>query len=99
MSSIATFSSREVSLLLDNFFTVEENLFMQKFSNWLDGERGRASKLAEYIGYSVSFISNVKAGRKRLPPHLFVHIEEFSNGELTLLDLVPMVPLGHKRRA
>ena len=72
---------------------------MQKFSIWLNGERSRASRLAEYLGYSVSFISNVKAGRKKLPPHLFPHVVAFSKGALKLQDLVPVVPLGYKRRS
>lgn len=71
---------------------------MSKFSQWLEAEHGRSSAFARYIGYSRSFVANVKAGRKRMPPHWFEHVVEFANGGLSYSDLVPKQPLGTKRR-
>lgn len=75
-----------------------DNSVMHKFSEWLDAEPGRSADLARHLGYSPSFISNVKAGRKRMPPHWFKHVVEFSNGSISYEDLAPVQPLGTKRR-
>lgn len=66
---------------------------MEKFANWLESEPGRSTRLAKYIGRHRSFISNIKAGRKKLPHKLIRHVVEFSGGELTLDDLVIHAPL------
>ena len=87
-----------VSLWVAGNLSFLDNSSMSKFSQWLEAKEGRGTELARHLGYSTSFVSNVKSGRKRMPPHWFQHVVEFSRGELEYADLVPTQPLGTKRR-
>lgn len=62
---------------------------MTKFSQLLDERWGAAASLARYLDVPRSMVSNVKAGRKRMPPDWYAEVVEFFRGEITLSDLVP----------
>lgn len=78
---------------LDSPVSLLDNSDMSKFSDWVDSKYRRATELAEHFGVSRSFISNIKAGRKPVPKNWYRPLVELSGGELTLVDLVPNVPV------
>lgn len=59
-------------------------------------QKGRAAALSLHMGYSPAFVSNVKAGRKKLPTRALKKVIEFSGGVLTYEALIPDGPLRKK---
>lgn len=53
------------------------------------GERGTAKKLAEDLGISSSYLSQLASGLAPLSPKVCVSIERFTSGAVTRQDLRP----------
>lgn len=58
-----------------------------KFAEWLDRERGRATALSRLLNVGRSTPSNVKSERIPMPTSWFPVVVKMSKGELTFKDL------------
>lgn len=63
------------------------SLMNNKFAEWLDRERGRATDLSRRLNIGRSTPSNVKSERIPMPTHWFPVVVKMSKGELTFKDL------------
>lgn len=57
--------------------------------SYFDSERGAAKKLAEALGVSPSYLSQMSAGTTPISPERAVLIEESTAGAVTRRDLFP----------
>lgn len=60
-----------------------------KLKDFLRKNRGMQSVLAKHLGVSTGFINHISLGRRAVPIHHCLKIEEFTNGEVTRKDLRP----------
>lgn len=63
-------------------------LDMTKFHEWLEANRGMAAKLQAALKVNATSISNVKHGRRRMPPYWMPVVHNLSRGKLTLDTLL-----------
>lgn len=61
---------------------------MTKFAQWLEANRGMAKQLQLALNVNATTISNVKTGRRRMPPYWMPVIHKMSKGKLTLAVLL-----------
>lgn len=83
-----------VSHMLVFNFSSCENKFMDiiklsKLSNYLRSERGRAGALARHLGVSESYLSQMLAGHRPMPPEMGPKVELFTGGSVSRLDCRP----------
>jgi hypothetical protein len=69
---------------------------MTKFAQWLEANRGMAKQLQIALNVNATTISNVKTGRRRMPPYWMPVVHQLSKGKLGLASLIE--ENGSKRR-
>lgn len=61
---------------------------MQKFTDWLNANPGIATKLKKELGINATTISNVKAGRRKLPVRWIPVIHRMSRRKISFAEMV-----------
>jgi DNA-binding transcriptional regulator YdaS (Cro superfamily) len=61
---------------------------MQKFHDWLNANRGMATRLHRKLGINATMISNAKHGRILIPTSWMQTIESMSKGKITIREMV-----------
>ena len=61
---------------------------MQKFSEWLQSNKGMAASIARQLGISRTNLTNTKTGRLLMPTGWMETIVKLSKGKLSYKDLV-----------
>lgn len=61
---------------------------MTKFAQWLEANRGMATNLRHALNVNATTISNVKQGRRRMPPYWMPIVHRLSQGKLSLATLL-----------
>jgi DNA-binding transcriptional regulator YdaS (Cro superfamily) len=56
--------------------------------DWKEIKNFSNNDLAEMIGVDPSYISHIKAGRRRPSPEVSKRIEEITNGDVTVLEML-----------
>lgn len=69
----------------------------EAFNRWLDGEDGRAKKLATHFKRTLSAISQWRT--TGVPVHHMKAVRDFTGGEVTLEEMVPDVLVQEKEAA
>ena len=64
---------------------------MNKLEAWADAERGRISALSSALAVSYVFALLMVRGKKPVPIHHALAIEQFTGGEVTRKDMLPDV--------
>lgn len=64
-------------------------LICMELKDWCEAERGRASRLAEAAGIPRSFLSQIIAGDRPMPPAYVLAIETATGGEVTRREMRP----------
>jgi hypothetical protein len=69
---------------------------MTKFAQWLEANRGMAKQLQLALNVNATTVTNVKRGRRRMPPYWMPVVHQMSKGSLPLATLLE--ENGGKRR-
>jgi DNA-binding transcriptional regulator YdaS (Cro superfamily) len=65
-----------------------ERVFMN-LKNYIEQERGRATRLSQEIGVSLSYLSQMASGKAPISPEKAVLIEQKTNGMCTRKKMFP----------
>lgn len=61
---------------------------MTKFTQWLEANRGMAAQLRRILNVNATTVSNVKQGRRPMPPYWMPIVHRLSKGKLSLATLL-----------
>lgn len=57
--------------------------------DWLKQKRGRKAALAAHLGVHRTMVSQMVSGDVRIPPQHYLSIRDFTNGEVSIEDMLP----------
>ena len=60
-----------------------------QLKDYLSKRRGNATTLADKLGVSISFLSQMASGNAAISPRRAIEIERFTDGEVTRADCLP----------
>lgn len=72
---------------------------MKEFHDWLNTNRGMATKLRKELGINATMISNAKHGRILIPTGWMEAIEAMSKGRITIAKMVKARNRASKRQS
>ena len=75
--------------LLTCTYAVANNESMHSLSAWLDQERGRQIRLAQFLGLKPPVVAAWASGRRPVPISHAAEIERFTGGAVTRRELFP----------